>query len=246
VFTNAGFKAIARRATVAIKSVSGAIRFSVQSAVINGVIADHLTYLDRGALSDLIELVRRADRYNCPGIVIEMGCALGGSAIAITSAKSPARVFQIYDTFGLIPPPSSRDGKDVADRYQEIISGKSKGIAGETYYGYRSDLLSEVTKAFRRHGYPIEENSVQLIQGLFEETLAGDDPVALAHIDCDWYDSVTTCLERIAPRLVRGGTLVLDDYQHWSGCRRAVDDFFRNSRDDFVFRTRTRLHITKR
>ena len=241
-----GFKAAARKTGVAIKSVSGKLRFPVQSAVIDCVIADHLTYLDRGALFDLIELVQRADSYKLPGIVIETGCALGGSAIAITSAKSPARVFRVYDTFGLIPPPSSKDGKDVADRYQEIISGKSKGIAGETYYGYRSDLLSSVDRAFRRHGYPVEENSVQLIQGLFEETLTGDDPVALAHIDCDWYESVMTCLIRIAPRLAPGGTLVLDDYQHWSGCRRAVDDFFRTRRSDFVFKTRDRLHITKR
>ena len=34
------------------------------------------------------------------------------------------------------------------------------------------------------------------------------EPVALAHLDCDWYASVLTCLENIVPRLAPGGVLV--------------------------------------
>jgi asparagine synthase (glutamine-hydrolysing) len=51
------------------------------------------------------------------------------------------------------------------------------------------------------------------------------EPVALAHIDGDWYRSVMTCLRRIEPNLVPGGTLVIDDYRAWSGCKRAVDEY---------------------
>jgi O-methyltransferase len=28
------------------------------------------------------------------------------------------------------------------------------------------------------------------------------------------------------PRLVRDGVLIIDDYGHWEGCRRAVDEYF--------------------
>ena len=89
----------------------------------------------------------------------------------------------MHDVFGLIPPPSERDGEDVQARYATIAGGKSKGLGGDTYYGYREDLLGEVRDAFARLGVPVEENDVHLVQGLFEDTVTGDEPVALAHLD---------------------------------------------------------------
>ena len=77
---------------------------------------------------------------------------------------------KVYDVFGMIPPPGERDGEDVHRRYATIVEGRSKGIGGETYYGYRDELLTEVTESFARHGLPIADNNVELIQGLFEDT----------------------------------------------------------------------------
>lgn len=108
-----------------------------------------------------------------------------------------------YDVFGMIPPPGEKDGEDVHRRYATIVEGRSKGIGGETYYGYRDELLTEVTESFARHGLPIEANNVDLIQGLFEDTIELDEPVALAHLDGDWYASTMTCLTRITPLLFR-------------------------------------------
>ena len=48
---------------------------------------------------------------------------------------------KVYDVFGMIPPPGEKDGADVHQRYATIAGGASKGIGGETYYGYRDDLL---------------------------------------------------------------------------------------------------------
>jgi O-methyltransferase len=76
---------------------------------------------------------------------------------------------------------------------------------------------------------------VHLIKGLVQDTLQVDQPVFLAHIDVDWYDPVLACLERIVPRLSDDGFLVLDDYNDWSGCRRAVDDYFKGIKDNYVF-----------
>jgi hypothetical protein len=71
-----------------------------------------------------------------------------------------------------------------------------------------------------------------------------EEPVALAHLDGDWYESTRTCLTRIAPRLVPGGRIVLDDYDKWSGCRAAVDEYFAG-RDGFRFERRSRLHVIR-
>ncbi len=77
------------------------------------------------------------------------------------------------------------------------------------------------------------------------DTLTGDEPVALAHIDGDWYESVLTCLVRIGPRLSSRGVMVIDDYFYWSGCRRAVDEFLAEHPGEYRTVRRTRLHIEK-
>jgi hypothetical protein len=144
----------------------------------------------------------------------------------------------------MIPEPSERDGADVHQRYAEIAGGRAKGVGGETYYGYRDDLLTEVAESFSRLGVPPAEHNVELIQGLFEDTIDLDEPVAFAHLDGDWYESTMTCLERIAPLLVPGGTIVLDDYYKWSGCRAAVDEYFAD-RDGFRLEHRAKLHVVR-
>ncbi len=130
-------------------------------------------------------------------------------------------------------------------RYEDIKAGKAQGIGGDTYYGYRQDLKADVAAAFVAAGLPPERNNVALVKGFFEDTLDVAGPVALAHIDCDWHDSVMVCLERIVPKLSINGRLVIDDYDAWSGCRTAIDTYFSDKRDRFAFERRARLHIVR-
>jgi hypothetical protein len=206
--------------------------------------AEHLTYLKEGNLRALASAVLDAEARDLPGLVIEAGTARGGSAIVMAVAKARERPMKVYDVFGMIPPPSEHDGPDVHRRYEKIAGGRAKGPGGETYYGYRDELYDEVTESFSRLGVPVAENNVELIQGLFEDTIHLDEPVAVAHLDGDWYDSTMTCLTRIAPLLVPGGRIVLDDYYHWSGCRRAVDEYF-DGRDGFRLEQRAKLHVVR-
>jgi predicted O-methyltransferase YrrM len=209
---------------------------------------DRLTYLGPSALADLGESVNQLERENRNGIFIEAGCALGGSALVIAAAKKQSRTFRIYDTFGMIPPPSTSDGADAQNRYEIISSGNSPGIGGaqDVYYGYQDNLLERVRQNFFRYGLAPERHRIEMIQGLYEMTLHVNEPVALAHIDCDWYDSVMTCLERIEPHLVQGGVLVIDDYLDWSGCRAAVDRYFTGREAEFEFVMKSRLHIIRK
>ena len=217
----------------------------VVDEVIQQVREEHLTFLARGNLRDLAVLVRDLDRREVPGLIIEAGAARGGSAIAMAAAKAPSRPMKVYDVFGMIPPPSERDGADVHRRYAKIAGGEAKGMGGETYYGYRTDLLAEVTESFQRLGVDPEKAHVELVPGLFEDTIELDEPVALAHLDGDWYESTMTCLERIAPLVSPGGRIVLDDYYAWSGCRTAVDEYFADN-DDFKLEFRARVHAVRR
>jgi hypothetical protein len=206
--------------------------------------AEHLTYLRKNDLRELATIVADADANQLPGLIVEAGTARGGSAIVMAAAKAPARGMKVYDVFGMIPAPSEHDGPDVHRRYEKIAGGEAKGVGGDTYYGYRDDLYEEVKASFSRLGVPVDEHNVELVQGLFEDTIDLDEPVAFAHLDGDWYESTMTCLERIAPLVVPGGRIVLDDYDHWSGCRRAVDEYFAD-RPGFRLEHKAKLHVIR-
>jgi len=178
------------------------------------------------------------------GVVIEAGCALGGSAIVIAAAKSRERPMYVFDTFAGIPAPSDEDGDDVKERYEVIRSGQAEGFGGDLYYGYHDDLLDEVRANFETMGFPAESNHVSLVAGLFQDTMRLSEPVAFAHLDSDWYDSTRTCLEQTWPHVSVGGIVVIDDYDAWSGCRRALYEYFTN-RHDFTMVQRSRPHFVK-
>jgi hypothetical protein len=205
---------------------------------------EHLTYLRPARLRELARAVINIERAGLDGVLIEAGTARGGSAIVIAAAKARERPLKVYDVFGMIPAPSESDGEDVHERYATIAAGEAKGPGGETYYGYRDDLYHEVEDAFARHGVSVGDHNIELVRGLFEDTIQLDEPVSFAHLDGDWYESTMTCLTRIAPLLSAGGRIVLDDYYKWSGCRKAVDEYFAG-REGFRLEHRTKLHVVR-
>jgi predicted O-methyltransferase YrrM len=184
-----------------------------------------LTYVGPTKLKNLawaaIDLAQRG----IPGDFVEAGVALGGSAILLGRLKPPEANLYLYDVFGLIPPPGAHDGADAHERFSVISSGKAEGLGGNKYYGYVDDLEQTVRSNLAAYGISEATHRVNFIRGLFQDTLQLSGPVALAHIDCDWYDSVKVCIARIFPRLSAGGYMIFDDYKSYSGCRRAVDEW---------------------
>lgn len=214
-------------------------------AIIKQVREQKLTYLEPNALVDLYERVREVEKKQLNGILVEAGCALGGSSLVMASAKEQARPFFIYDAFEMIPPPTESDDIDAHMRYEQITSGQAVGIKGGTYYGYQGNLLDQVKTSFQTFNLSPNNQNVRFVKGFYEDMLHIDQNVALAHLDCDWYDSVMTCLKRIEPHLVRQGILIIDDYYNWSGCKKAVDTYFEGREDEFAFEMKSRLHITR-
>ena len=212
--------------------------------IITSVIRQKLTYLNPEALYDLYKAVEYCDKNNIEGHVLEAGCALGGSAIVMSEARKSDRKLDVYDVFGQIPPPKEgKDGDDAIERFEVIEAGESKGVGEDQYYGYQEDLLGKVKGHFQSNKQDI--NSVNFIQGLYEDSMHPEDPIALAHIDCDWYDSVWTCLNRITPKLSKGGRMIIDDYDHWSGCKKAIDEFMEQNADSYRKEIHDRVHIIK-
>lgn len=186
-----------------------------------------LTYLSEPKLGALTALCRQALAPGHPSAtIVEAGCALGGSAMLLAHLKEPHQPLEVYDTFDGIPEPSEHDGADVHKRYAQIATGDSKGIDGAVYYGYEPDLLATVRSNFERLGISPADNTVNFVAGDLRETLTSEgDPIAFAHLDVDWYESTLHALEAVWARLTPTGLIVLDDYGHWSGCRKATTTF---------------------
>jgi asparagine synthase (glutamine-hydrolysing) len=205
--------------------------------LIEAIRRENLSFLSPAKLVRLQQAVDQTIEQNVPGVVLEVGVALGGSGILLAN-RCRDRQYHGFDVFGMIPPPTSdKDDEKSRKRYDVIASGKSKGIGGQVYYGYRPDLFSEVAAAFARHGCPVDDRRVFLHKGLIQDTWKGFHPeggIACAHIDCDWYDPVVFCLSAIMPHLNPGSMVIVDDYHAYGGCRTAVDEFLAAHPDRFT------------
>jgi len=207
-------------------------RFSL-SPTAREVMRLRLTYLSARKLRNIETCAAEVNENGAPGDFVECGVALGGSAIVLASHLEFGCRLHAYDVFGMIPPPSDRDDEGAHSRYETIRSGRSAGIGGDEYYGYVDDLRTRVVDNFRLFGFEPDGRPITLHEGLFEDTLRFEpgQRVALAHIDCDWYDPVSFCLETIYPHLSPGGFIILDDYNDYGGCRRATDAFLERHAD---------------
>jgi Macrocin-O-methyltransferase (TylF) len=198
--------------------------FVPESLIINKIREKNLTYCGYPKLENICRAIRDIQLKQVSGIYLEAGCALGGSAIIIAQMKPRSVPLYLFDVFGMIPPPSERDGIDAHTRYQEISSGNSQGLGGNTYYGYMENLKDVVINNIESFGFDVQGDNINLVPGLFQETLNIQQPIAFAHIDCDWYDSVKVCIDRITPQMNLNAVIVFDDYSSYSGCKKAVDE----------------------
>ena len=170
------------------------------------------TMCSNARLRGLYHGVKYVVENNVPGDVVECGCALGGSAalMALTLREIGAsRDLWLFDTFEGLPAPTSEDPDyEIAN----LFTGSCLGT------------LHEVRNLFEEL-HVLEH--VQMIKGLFQETLPGTPvrEIALLHIDGDWYGSVKACLDNLYDRVVPGGMIQFDDYGYWQGARKAVDEF---------------------
>ena len=173
-------------------------------------LVEGFTYLSRAKLQALESHARQIRRDGVAGAFVECGVGAGGSAAVIgTWAKRAGRPLFLFDTFDGLPPPSEGD-PDFSEAAK--WTGQCRGSIEEI-----RALLSELH---------CDLEATTFIQGLFQDTVpAWNGPIALLHLDGDWYESTSVCLGTLWDFVSPGGFVQLDDYGTWQGCRRAVDEF---------------------
>ena len=87
--------------------------------------------------------------------------------------------------------------------------------------------LEKVKENVNKTNYP--EDKLHFIKGDVMETLLEEsnlpEKISVLRLDTDWYESSKFELERLYDRVSFGGVIILDDYFHWDGQRRAVDEY---------------------
>ncbi len=177
------------------------------------------TMLSVRRLHSLYRLARAACAEGLPGSFVECGVAAGGSSALLAGVLArhggPGRWIYSFDTFEGMPAPDQRDrhGDKTAD---DIGWGRGTCAAP-------MDSLLEAARATGG------ADAVVPVKGLFGDTLPrlapAIGPIALLHMDGDWYGSTMDILVNLYDQVVPGGLIQIDDYGFWQGCRDAVRDF---------------------
>ena len=152
-----------------------------------------------------------------PGAMVQTGVWNGGSAALMHYALESSGVFRntyLFDSWQGMSAPTEQDEHKTHVYYDEIHEG-------EWMVGSKA-AVHHIHDAQGLRGY-------NPIVGWLAQTLPpfiiGCPPLALLHIDVDFYEPTLLSLETFYHRVVPGGLVIIDDYGHWKGCKAAVDEF---------------------
>jgi O-methyltransferase len=146
-----------------------------------------------------------------PGDFAECGVYKGGTAMlcarTLHDVGASEKLFHLFDTFQGMPEEAETDS-----------AGHAPGDFGDT-------SLPAVRSRLTRF------SNVRLHAGVIPATLSevGDRAFAFIHLDLDLYQSTLEALRFFYPRMVKGATLVSDDYgfpRYKEAAKKAVDEFF--------------------
>lgn len=175
----------------------------------------------------LCQSIAYLERRHIPGAIVECGVWKGGSmmaaALVLMALRSTQRRLFLFDTFAGMPEPGDVDVDWEGRPARELL--RLPTAEGELYRA--SCSLDAVKQAMMQTRYPWEK--MCFVPGDVLATIPQHAPesIALLRLDTDWHQSTYHELEHLYPRLADGGVLIIDDYGHWQGARKAVDDYFR-------------------
>lgn len=171
------------------------------------------------------DAVTYIERFGIEGAIVECGVWRGGAMMAaarrLLELGGSSRDIYLFDTYEGMTTPTAldRDWRGVSAADQMALA---KRASGETFL---AKSVEEVRQNLFSTGYA--HSSLHFVKGPVEETVPGEAPknIALLRLDTDWYESTRHELQHLMPRLVPNGVLIVDDYGHWQGARKAVDEF---------------------
>ena len=167
--------------------------------------------------------------HSLEGDCVETGVFKGGSsmimALTLQNIGQGETPIWLYDTYEGMPMPNSSERKlnDSQRTAREIHSIKT--ATGE---GWCKCSLGKVkTNMQKQTGY----DNLIFVKGMVEDTLKTDKPtkIRVLRLDTDFYESTKAGLEYLYPLVELGGYVLIDDYNAFSGCKQAVNEYFNDT-----------------
>jgi O-methyltransferase len=188
-----------------------------------------MTSMARGyALFKAAEYITRT---GVNGELVECGVWKGGSAMVMAMAMrhfgDSSRTLHLFDTFAGMTSPggfdrSAASGQLVFDRWN-----LNRRDDGEN--NWARVTVDEVKTNLALTGYP--QDKIVLHVGDVAETLPSVSlpAIAMLRLDTDFYESTKIELDHLYPNVARGGFVIVDDYGHFLGARKAVDEYLKST-----------------
>ena len=177
----------------------------------------------------LKEAVKYVIGNNIAGDLVECGVWKGGSCMLIARTlleyDQNDRLLWLYDTFEGMTLPTNEDiEKETGIKGGDLLENIEKNTDKYNMWAYAPEDI--VRKNMESTKYPSDK--IKYIRGKVEDTLNETKPesIALLRLDTDWYESTKAEMDALYPLIAKGGVLIIDDYGHFEGARKAIDEYF--------------------
>jgi O-methyltransferase len=194
-----------------------------QQKIISAAKPFTMTSVER--MAALINAVTYVTQNGIPGDMAECGVWRGGSmmtvALTLLAHGDRSRSLYLFDTFEGMSSPTE-DDKSLDGVSADVQLERDPHGTGIWCYASLDDVRTNIVST----GYP--EEKIHLIKGKVEDTIPRNIPskLSLLRLDTDWYESTKHELRHLYPILDTKGILIIDDYGHWQGAKKAVDEYF--------------------
>jgi len=161
------------------------------------------------------------------GDFVETGVWRGGSSILAAKLLTDNRSIHLFDTFEGMPEPGKEDFR-IGEEDASLTQAKWERLKTDSGSHWVRSPINEVKKNFK--DFAVEKSRLHFVVGMVEETSVSHpiDTISILRIDTDFYSSTKSALCEFWPKLNTRGVLILDDYAHWDGARKAIDEYFQD------------------
>jgi len=184
----------------------------------------HHTMLSPERLYDLYLSRKYVESASIPGDVLEIGVFRGGAIGMSLLASSSSRLHIGIDNFVGHSEPSLDEFDLWGNSMQERWSQETQG-GKESWPNQQIESTHEFLTSLNSAS-PFKLIKKDIIELDTQDLSVITNSLAILRVDVDWYPETLKSLEVFWPLLSVGGVLILDDYGHHSGARKACDEFF--------------------
>ena len=171
------------------------------------------TQVSMNRQTNLYRLSQLIQKEQIEGDLVECGVLDGGTAALMAFAtKTSSRQIHLFDAWLGLPKTVEQDGEASKKWIGQVVGSPKRVI----------QVMNHLS---------IDMGRVHFYHGWFEDTFPKTkiEKIALLHVDCDFFEPTSLCIQKWYLSIVSGGYIQFDDYASFEGCTKAVDGFLQKN-----------------